>query len=206
MMNNAVIEMGIKQERWIDYQGDNSMPTGTKLACRYALHIMVDTIEEEALFRRSGMHDELWLHWDGTGSYVFYAARAGAAHVACRRLFEFMARYRRYEGLLDCIEGGLIACNEYNEILEKVRQDHESSRQEALAQETPIVKMARRLGLMPAPNGLSRNQWTAQCPRGNHWLMISAKENAFGCGYCKVKGNLDELRNYAEYFKKRRCK
>jgi hypothetical protein len=36
--------------------------------------------------------------------------------------------------------------------------------------------------------------------------MISAEENRFGCGYCKVKGGPDELREYVEYCKARRSK
>jgi hypothetical protein len=98
--------MSILRERWNVYKDDGSMPAGCELACRYGLHIGADTIEEEALFRRTEKRDELWFHSEGAGSYVYHASRGGTQHAACSRLFEFMARHRRHEGLLGIIEGG----------------------------------------------------------------------------------------------------
>lgn len=55
-----------------------------------------------------------------------------------------------------------------------------------------------RLGLDPRPAGHNHNAWMANCPRTSHWLMISAEQNEFGCGYCRRKGGPAELRAFYE--------
>jgi hypothetical protein len=50
-------------------------------------------------------------------------------------------------------------------------------------------------GLHPEPAGIGPTQWDARCPvRSGHRLMITTGNDEFGCGYCRVKGGVDELR------------
>ena len=63
--------------------------------------------------------------------------------------------------------------------------------------ETEIIQVARELGLRPEPAGSGPVQWYATCPkRRGHRLMITTSCDEFGCGYCCVKGGVDELRAF----------
>jgi hypothetical protein len=73
-------------------------------------------------------------------------------------------------------------------VAEKKQRQHEAS----------IITLARELGLNPRPAGHNDNAWLANCPRTNHWLMISVEQNEFGCGYCRQKGGPAELRSFYE--------
>lgn len=76
-------------------------------------------------------------------------------------------------------------------------QSEEFSRQ-ARENETEIIRVARELGLDPVPSGDSPTGWIARCPgqSGRYTLQLSAKTGQFGCGYCRVKGGVDELRAF----------
>jgi hypothetical protein len=83
---------------------------------------------------------------------------------------------------------------------DRVRREQEHKEWSRLAREheTEIIRVARDLGLDPEPAGIGRVQWYARCPgsRG-HRLMITTGHDEFGCGYCRVKGGVDELRAFA---------
>ena len=55
------------------------------------------------------------------------------------------------------------------------------------------IRNARELSLNPRPASHTDNAWMANCPRTNHWLMISAEQKQFGCGYCRRNGGPAEL-------------
>lgn len=58
-----------------------------------------------------------------------------------------------------------------------------------------LIKYCQAAGLNPEPEGGGAHNWTANCPSGgHHQIMISTKSNQWGCGYCKKKGGLPELR------------
>ncbi len=77
------------------------------------------------------------------------------------------------------------------------RESDDWSRQ-ARENETEIIRVARELGLHPEPAGIGPVQWYANCPgRRGHRLMITTSCDEFGCGYCSVKGGVDELRAFA---------
>jgi hypothetical protein len=63
---------------------------------------------------------------------------------------------------------------------------------------SPIIALARELGLDPRPPGHNDIAWMVTCPGTNHWLMISAGQNEFGCGWCRRKSGPTELRSYCD--------
>jgi hypothetical protein len=80
---------------------------------------------------------------------------------------------------------------------DRARREHEHKDWSRLAREneTEIIRVARELGLQPEPAGFGPVQWYATCPRRRgHRLMITTGHDEFGCGYCSVKGGVDELR------------
>jgi hypothetical protein len=52
--------------------------------------------------------------------------------------------------------------------------------------------------LNPEPTGDHKYSWQANCPfsGGNHHMMISTKDNTYGCGWCHKKGNQRDLEVY----------
>jgi hypothetical protein len=90
--------------------------------------------------------------------------------------------------ILDCLES----------YRERKRLEREEFVRQARDHETKIVHVARELGLNPVPSGDSPTAWVAKCPgqRGRYTLQLSTKADQFGCGYCQVKGGVDELRAF----------
>ena len=79
---------------------------------------------------------------------------------------------------------------------ERERIEYEEFSRQARDNETEIIRVARELGLHPEPAGTSPTHWYARCPvRRGHRLMISTSNDHFGCGYCRVKGGVGELRS-----------
>jgi hypothetical protein len=60
----------------------------------------------------------------------------------------------------------------------------------------PILITARELGLYPEPSGNGPHSWRARCPGTNHMIMVQAKNGEFGCGWCKKRGGVAELRAF----------
>jgi hypothetical protein len=60
----------------------------------------------------------------------------------------------------------------------------------------PILIAARELGLYPQPSGNGPHSWLARCPGTNHMIMVQAKNGEFGCGWCKKRGGVAELRAF----------
>jgi hypothetical protein len=64
--------------------------------------------------------------------------------------------------------------------------------------DSAIVLAAKKCQLDPRPSGTSPSAWMANCPGTNHWLMIGADTNTWGCGWCKRRGAPDELRAFVK--------
>lgn len=85
-------------------------------------------------------------------------------------------------------------------LVDAARREREHKEWSRLAREneTEIIHVARELGLHPEPAGIGSVQWYASCPRKRiHRLQITTGSEEFGCGYCRVKGGVDELREFA---------
>jgi hypothetical protein len=80
----------------------------------------------------------------------------------------------------------------------RIKNEYQENRQKARERETEIIKVARELGLSPYSTGTGPDYWQASCPRRNHRLYINAAENSFGCGWCKRKGAVEELRAFVK--------
>ena len=82
---------------------------------------------------------------------------------------------------------GLLTRRVLAHIVEAITNEFEQNIRAAEAEEqrrpSSIVNMARELGLNPRPAGHNDKAWIANCPRTNHWLMIAAEQDEFGCGY-----------------------
>ena len=174
-----------------------ALPADVVLACEYELEVLIASFEEEAHFRRSGGIDELWLR---NRYYVDRAASAptdGDEAPAARRLLEqsirgswgsqYPSRFRR---------AGLVAEADLDEIVARIRGEHERYAAKAESVPSRLVDVARELALGPEPTGTGGTHWQARCPGTNHPLYIEAAAESFGCGWCKRKGAEAELRAF----------
>ena len=118
---------------------------------------------------------------------------------ACLNLLEllFRARHGFYwpDGF---VASGIVDKSAFDSLVGRIQHEVEENRQRASEGETEIIKIARELGLSPEPTGHGISHWSARCPETNHQLFIDAAENSFGCGYCKRKGSVEELRVFVK--------
>lgn len=61
----------------------------------------------------------------------------------------------------------------------------------------PLILLCHEHHLYPEPEGSSPYNWQANCPsRRAHHFYLSTHSNTWGCGYCKRKGGLNELKEW----------
>ena len=133
---------------------------------------------------RSGSFDESLL---GLLS-AFFSTPAGAVAGIERITATAYINKAHVRLILGCIDG----------YRERERLQSEEYSRQARDNETEIIHIARELGLHPEPAGNGPVQWYANCPGKGHRLMITTTKDQFGCGYCRVKGGIDELRAFAK--------
>lgn len=62
---------------------------------------------------------------------------------------------------------------------------------------TPFIEFLKENSLFPRPYDQQRGLWTASCPNvAKHPLMLNVFQEKFGCGWCRKKGGLEELKEW----------
>jgi hypothetical protein len=95
---------------------------------------------------------------------------------------------------------------QFDEILMKANETRSLnlSRARLLAEGNDLIQYCYQEGLYPRPEGNDETKWLANCPTGgNHLILISASSNNWGCGYCKRRGGLAELRQWIDQRKEK---
>ncbi len=70
---------------------------------------------------------------------------------------------------------------------------------------SPFIDFFKENSLFPRPYDKEKGLWTASCPNiSKHPLMINVSEEQFGCGWCKKKGGLQELKIWIAEIKNHR--
>ena len=143
-----------------------------------------------------------------SASRVFSLPREGSFDASLVQLlgyFFYTAAGSGLRGMKHLAATGYLSSARYRLLLkekeaadQRERDRHEAMCRTAKENETEIIQVARELNLYPEPAGTGPVQWYAKCPGTQHRLMITTSANQFGCGYCKVKGGVDQLRAFAE--------
>jgi hypothetical protein len=102
------------------------------------------------------------------------------------------------------IKSELITEDDFNQIrnqgLENIKSNKNKIRK--IGQDHPLILYCAEKNLYPEPIDHSPHSWQANCPSGRqHHIMISTSSpanHAWGCGYCKKKGGLEELKEWVE--------
>lgn len=98
----------------------------------------------------------------------------------------------------------VITENEFNNCLhlgiENIRKRKKQIREKS--KEHPLILYCAENNLYPEQEDHSPDSWKANCPSGRqHHIMISTSSpssHSWGCGYCKKKGGLEELKLWVE--------
>jgi len=218
----------IYADPWLRKGGkDTRLPGDARLACAYELYLVVDWFDEAAFFRRTEKADELWI---GSGDSspersddadetacagdfeaeklsdigcVYTVRRKGDERVACVRLLERLFRARVGFAWPDrFVAPGIVDRSGFENLVGRIEKELNVNREKARSRETGIVRAARELGLFPQPTGTGPGLWQVRCPGTGHPLYINAAVNEFGCGWCRRKGGIKELRAFVNERKK----
>ena len=198
------------------------LPDDARFACAYELFVTIEYFDEAAFFRRTETRDELWI---GAGAYppartvtdrtasaedfegaklshigrVYSVGREGEESTSCLSLLDRLFRARvGFYWPAGFLAAGIVDEPAFSCLVGQIRYELDDNSQKARETETEIIKVARELRLSPKPTGEGPNSWYANCPGGNHVLFISAAANSFGCGWCRRKGAIEELRAFVE--------
>jgi len=200
---------------------DTRLPGDARLACAYELYLVVDWFDEAAFFRRTEKTDELWIGFgdsspersDAAGGKafagdfeaenlsdigcVYTVRRKGDERAVCLRLLERLFRARVGFAWPDrYVAPGIVDRSGFENLVGQIEKELKVNREKARSRETEIVRVARKLGLFPQPTGTGPSLWQARCPGTGHPLYINAAVNEFGCGWCRRKGGVKDLRAF----------
>lgn len=123
-------------------------------------------------------------------------------------LEEFLTDLFSFSGNLDgnpfFLESNIISEIDFNLIRKRgsERMAERKNKIKEIDQNHPLIIYCTEQKLYPEPEGHSSHSWKANCPSGRqHHIMISTsspENHSWGCGYCKKKGGLEELKNWIE--------
>ena len=93
---------------------------------------------------------------------------------------------------------GELTAKIFNEIIDEIKNEFKVATIKAEENKTSFIDFLKENELHPTPSGGNKYSWVARCPYGrrNHFMMVSTKENTFGCGYCKKQGGQKELEQF----------
>jgi len=195
-----------------------SLPDDARFACAYQVFESIEFFDHPVFFRRTESADELWtgvteaLLATGTSPEdyereklssvwcAFAVRRKGEELTACLRLMELFIRAQHdFVSFEKFLVSGIVDKSSYDSLLKRVEDEYEENTRKAQERETEIIKVARELRLFPYPAGTGPDYWRARCPRWRkHPIYINAAMNSFGCGWCKRKGGIEELRAFVQ--------
>jgi hypothetical protein len=179
--------------------GKGSVPSDAILICSYDSDFGLDSLEETAYIIRGRETDELWIESSYKTGCAYIVPCDGSIESASVRLLDRLFRAQvGFYWPTELISPGIIKKRSFNTLVRRIKRELEENRKKARKAKTEIVEVAEELGLNPRPTGEAPNLWASNCPGTNHFLYISSTTNTFGCGWCKRKGGVEELRGFVE--------
>ncbi len=112
---------------------------------------------------------------------------------------EHIEAYLLYQGYPIFQKSDVFTEQEFNAIIKSMSDEKRAIIELAKAKETPIIQYLKAQNIPCEPSGNNPNSWVANCPcGGQHFIMIVTTEDTWGCGYCKRKGKLPELKKWIQ--------
>jgi hypothetical protein len=83
---------------------------------------------------------------------------------------------------------------EFSEMLDSAMKLIELRKEKASLNTSEITEVCVEYRLRPEPVNDDGTAWKANCPSGRgHWIHISSGQSLWYCGFCKMKGGIEEL-------------
>jgi len=185
------------------------------LACTHELDLGLDVVNEILFYALNEGREQLWAEeCDGAGKPQTSLAEedsllklkqvaeisledgrpAGPVHLLRQLIFSRVG----LSWPIGLVTEGMITRESYDSLIGRVTAELDANSQEAREHVPEIVRVAEILELNPTPRGTSPHHWVANCPGTNHQIMIGGDTETFGCGYCRRKGTVDDLRQFAD--------
>ncbi|MGJ8762053.1 MAG: hypothetical protein ACSHXA_16030 [Polaribacter sp.] len=91
---------------------------------------------------------------------------------------------------------------EFDKIISDIKTPKTIEKAKATQKTTPLITFLEQQQLHPKPTGFNENSWTVNCPsEGNHFIQVVTINDQWGCGYCKRKGGVEELKKWLQEIK-----
>lgn len=177
------------------------------LICVHMVGFMLGETEERLYLHRVGGEAELWAVNEFTeeGQCIVLDReppeddRGASLELLRVRVKAWLG----HEYPTEFIAAGILSKQDHEAVLAEIQAEKaEVKRQAEEFRKTPIIQAATELGLNPDPSTSHPDNWWCNCPGTNHRLMVVPSTGQFGCGYCMVKGGVEELKKFV---KKRRA-
>lgn len=106
--------------------------------------------------------------------------------------------WRDFGGLPTFEKGGFLNKKDFETVVNRINEEVGHNVKRAIELKNSFIEFLEKSNLNPTPDGNNRHQWLAKCPfsGAKHPIMISTKNNTFGCGWCHKKGNQADLEKY----------
>jgi len=179
--------------------GAAGSPSPPEVVCILVVDNTFDEFEVEICCQRTDGVDQAfatskdldWLRAERPSEFTLaYSAETLLFHIIWSCLY--------YVGEPVDVRAGLLGKEHVEAIISSVRLEMDEIKKEnGVWREAEIVTKAANLGLSPMASSLGVGIWIARCPGTNHTLGMQPKQNLFFCGYCKVRGGINELDEFA---------
>ncbi len=120
-------------------------------------------------------------------------------------LIEYFTIPQNTIGRLLFDSSSLFSEEEFNQIKETCRLNQVNRINEHIekASNNELILFLTQQGLSPIPTYSDGTNWYATCPnQRKHSMMVNTHSNQWGCGYCRKKGNLNDLKEWCDSLKK----
>jgi hypothetical protein len=115
---------------------------------------------------------------------------------------EHIEAYLPYHGFPVLQKSEILTEQEFVSIIQTIKHEKRTQSEQAKKNQTPLIDYLGDQNLNPKPSGNNPYSWVANCPNGgNHFILIVTKTDTWGCGYCRQKGKLPELKAWIENIK-----
>ena len=174
-------------------------PSPPELVCTLVIDAMLNEFEVEICCQRTNGVDRVfsptmnWLSAERPSTSTLANSVEALMPSLIMRCLTFVGKpVDVWAGLLGKERVGIVINASWLE-MDEIEKGNEVSRKAA------VVAKAEQLGLAPEASRLIRGTWTARCPGTNHTLELQPKKNLFCCGYCKVGGGIEKLKQFSAH-------
>lgn len=107
----------------------------------------------------------------------------------------YFSNVTNFFGYPDDFKGAYISLNQLEKLFKDALWIISDTNRKSIEVKYEIIELLSDLGLNPSPANHNTTAFYARCPtKRGHTMMVSAKSNEYGCGYCRIKGTLAEIK------------